>query len=392
MNALTLRSNNSRMLWTATAVLGCLTLGMTSAEAQVGGEKLSAPFVTKVYNIADLLDAPSMLDDDAEQAGTTVRTSVGGFGGGMGGGMGFDAGDGMGMSQGGGGFFRIPDNILPQLAGGMGGGMGGMPGPSPTYLPSRMTREALEQVVLDHLSDDDTAWLNIDGAGGKLSIVASMMIVTHTQAVHTRVTQLLDLLRVGNNTSPTVQVDVRIVEVGSEQSATALASDAASLEKLANDASAARLSLRCDNHRVAKVSSGLRRSYVVSLTPVVGSNGTIDVNTGNQTAYRPETYSPLLGLFGRIKPEIDADGKKGRLHLGIQLASGPEEVVAATFGTGQSMDRVELETAELATSIATVADKWTLAGSVAVTSPTSSITSGEALSHLAMLVRWHVVE
>ncbi|PAY20152.1 hypothetical protein CKO51_07840 [Rhodopirellula sp. SM50] len=255
-----------------------------------------------------------------------------------------------------------------------------------------MTREALEQVVLDHLSDDDTEWLNIDGAGGKLSIVASMMIVTHTQAVHTRVTQLLDLLRVGNNTSPTVQIDVRIVEVGSEQSATALASDAASLEKLANDSSAARLSLRCDNHRAAKVSSGLRRSYVVSLTPVVGSNGSIDVTTGNQTAYRPETYSPLLGLFGRIKPEIDADGKKGRLHLGIQLASGPEEVVSATFGTGQSIDRVELETAELATSIATDADTWTLAGSVAVTSPTSSITSGEALSHLTVLVRWQVVK
>lgn len=380
-------------------MLGCLTLGMTSAKAQVGGEKLSAPFVTKVYNIADLLDAPSMLDDDAEQAGTTIRTS-GGFGGGMGGfgggmgAMGFDSGAEMGGmgpgggSGGGGGFFRIPDNILPQLA----GGMAGMPGSAQTSLPSRMTREALEQVVLDHLSDDDTRWLHIDGEGGKLSIVASMMIVTHTQAVHARLVELLDLLRVGNNTSPTVQVDVRIVEVGSEQSATVLATDAASLEKLANDASAARLSLRCDNHRVAKVSSGLRRSYVVSLTPVVGSNGTIDVNTGNQTAYRPETYSPLLGLFGRIKPEIDADGKKGRLHLGIQLASGPEEVVAATFGTGQSMDRVELETAELATSIATVADRWTLAGSVAVTSPTSSITSGEALSHLAMLVRWHVVE
>ena len=72
------------MLWTATAVLGCLTLGMTSVDAQVGGGAPSAPHVTKVYNIADLLDAPSMLADDAEEAGKTVRTSVGGFGGGIG--------------------------------------------------------------------------------------------------------------------------------------------------------------------------------------------------------------------------------------------------------------------------------------------------------------------
>ncbi|WP_286177746.1 hypothetical protein [Stieleria mannarensis] len=371
----------------AVVVLACLTLGPRSAEAQGNVDQPAPDFVTKVYNIADLLDAPSMLQGDAQQSETTVG----------GGGMGFGGADGMGAEMGG-GMFRIPENILPQLAGGgmggggMGGFMGGGGGVSPHRLPSRMTREALEHLVLDHLSDEDTRWLELDGDGGKLSIVASMMIVTHTQAVHTRVSELLELLRVGNNTSPTIQVDVRVIEVASDQSVSDLTKDQPALEKLAEDSSAARLSLRCDNHRVATVSSGLRRSYVVSLTPVVGSNGTIDVMTGNQTAYRPETYSPLLGLFGRIKPEVDAEGKSGRIHLGIQLASGPEEVVAATFGTGQSIDRVELETAQLATSIATAANNWTLAGSVAVTNPTSSITSGEALPHLAVLVRWQAVD
>ncbi|QEF97258.1 hypothetical protein Mal15_12970 [Stieleria maiorica] len=362
----------------AVVVLACLTLGPRSAEAQGNVDQPAPDFVTKVYNIADLLDAPSMLQGDTQQAETTVG----------GGGMGFGGADGMGAEMGG-GFFRIPDNILPQFAGGM-GGMGG--GGGVHVLPNRMTREALEQLTLDHLSNENTQWLDLDGVGGKLSIVASMMIVTHTEATHTKVAEFLELLRVGNHTSPTIQVDVRIVEVASDQSVSDLTKDLESLEALANDSSAARLSLRCDNHRVATVSSGLRRSYVVSLTPVVGSNGSIDVTTGNQTAYRPETYSPLLGLFGRIKPEVDAEGKSGRIHLGIQLASGPEEVVAATFGTGQSIDRVELETAQLATSIATAANTWTLAGSVAVTSPTSSITSGEALPHLAVLVRWQAVD
>lgn len=109
-------------------------------------------------------------------------------------------------------------------------------------------------------------------------------------------------------------------------------------------------------------------------------------------SHRPETNSPLLGLFGRIKPEIDADKTSGRIHIGVQLASGPEEVLSATFGTGQTVDRVELEVAQLESSIATAPNKWTLAGSVALTSPTSSSTSGEAFPHLAVLVRWSVVD
>jgi len=367
-------------------VLACIALVAKSADAQANRDEQPSRYETKVYNIADLLDAPMMLEDDGQEFGKTPKPSSGGFGGGGTGGGG----------MGGGGMFRIPDNILPQMAGmgGGGGGFGGggMGGGGLVYQSDHMTRETLEQIVLDHVSDDDTKWLQIDGDGGKLSVVGSMMIVTQTAAAHAKVVQLLELLRMGNNTSPTVQVDVRIVEVTSDQPVSDLTSDIKSIEKLANDTSAARMSLRCDNHRIAKVSSGLRRSYIVSLTPVVGSNGTLESQPNREIAYQPVTYSPLLGLFGKIKPEINADGKQGRIHLGIQLASGPEEVISATFGTGQSIDRVELETAQLSTSIATDANTWTLAGSVAVTNPTSSITSGEALSHLAVLVRWTVVE
>lgn len=265
---------------------------------------------------------------------------------------------------------------------------------APNLLPSRMTREALETIVLEHLSSEDTQWVSIDGVGGKLSIVASMMIVTQTEDVHAKLVQLLEALRVGNDTSPTVQVDVRIVEIASDQSVSALTVDAKAIAQLADDLSAARLSLRCDNHRIARVSSGLRRSYIVSLVPVVGSNAGLNSNSThkNHFAYQPITHSTLLGLFGKIKPEIDQDQKSGRIHLGIELASGPEEVISATFGTGQSVDRIEIETARLETSVASSPDTWTLAGSVAVCDPTSGITSGEALPHLAILVRWKVVE
>lgn len=358
-----------------------------SVNAQ-GDDEPEVPFETRVYNVGDLFEAPSMLSEVSSKS-QKQNTLMGGFGGVAGG----EAG-GMGGGMGGGGMFNVPDNVLPQFGGGGMGGMGGgmMGGGGAVTIPDRMTREALETVLYDHLSDDDTEWEQMSGSGGKLSIVGSMLIVTHTAAVHDRVGGLLQALRQGGKNSPNVQVDVRVVEIASEQGTAAVLANAETIEKLASDPSAARLTIRCGNNRVATVSSGLRRSYVVSLTPVVGSNGAIAAVASRDVAYRPETASLLLGMFGRIKPEIEEDQKSGRLHLGIRLASGPEEVVSATFGTGQSIDRVELETAELETAIVTPAETWTLAGNVAVTDPTSKITSGAALPHLAVLVRWKVVQ
>ena len=392
MNDLIRHCGSRRMILVATSLLVSVTLNAKSAEAQRGSDegKPKVQQQTKVYNIADLLDAPMMLSTGSREASSQTNAFDGGagFGGG-------------GSGSGGGGMFRVPDNILPQFGGGgMGGGGGGfgggggLGGGPAQSLSNGMTREALEQLVYDHVADNETPWTSIDGEGGALSIVASMMIVTHTPEVHAKIVQLLDALRIGNKTSPTVQVDLRIVEVAADQSVTLLAADAKSVEQLAADKSAARLSLRCDNHRVANVSSGLRRSYVVSLTPVVGSNAGIDAggHRDNSIGYRPVTYSALLGLFGQIKPEIADDQQSGRIHLGIELTSGPEEVATTTFGTGQSVDRLEIESARLETSIATIADTWTLAGSVAVCDPTSTITSGEALPHLAVLVRWKPVQ
>ncbi|MCA9138695.1 MAG: hypothetical protein KDB00_18115 [Planctomycetales bacterium] len=377
--------------------MASVLLGPKSSETNAQGFPPAEPvYETKIYNIADLLDSPVMLDDN-DPGATTATGKSGPFnGGGFGGG---GMGGGSDANVGGGGFFRVPDNILPQFGGGgmvggnLGGGMGaGLDGGIFSKVSPNITAMAIEQLVLDHVSDDATQWLEVDGAGGRLSILGTMMVVTHTADVQARVGQLLDALRLNENTSPMVQVDVRIVEVPSDQTVAALTTDAKSIDQLANDSSAARMSLRCNNHRSATVSSGLRRSYVVSIVPVVGSNGIADGQSHRDVAYQPVTYSTLLGLFGKIKPEIATDGKSGRIHMGIRSASGPDEVMSTTFGTGQSIDRVELDTAELETSIESDADRWVLAGSVAVTDPTSRITSGAALPHLAVLVRWSVVK
>lgn len=77
----------------AVAVLVALTLVAKSAEAQRDDDAPASQHVTKVYNIADLLDPPLMLDDDAENGADKKETAQGGgFGGG---------------GAGGGGMFRV---------------------------------------------------------------------------------------------------------------------------------------------------------------------------------------------------------------------------------------------------------------------------------------------
>lgn len=382
------------------ASLAAVTLPCSLANAQ--GQAAEAEYVTKVYNVADLLDAPAMLSSDPHSGHPAENGGVGfggGLGGGMGGGMGGMGVGGMGGGMGGGGMFSVPDNVLPQFGGMGGGGIGGggmgfASGGFHARPGEGVTQMALAEILYSHLSDEKTKWIDQDGDGGSLTSIASMLIVTHTPDVHVRVEQLLEALRAGKKTSPTVLVDVRLLEVAADQPVTDATLDPKVVEQLAADQSAARLSLRCDNHRMATVSSGLRRSYVVSLTPIVGDNVAEPMThyEGRGAAYQPVTHSALLGLFGNIKPEIAEDQKTGRIHLGIELASGPEEVISTTFGTGQSIDRMEIESARLETSVAAAADAWTLAGSVAMCDPTSGITSGEALSHIVVLVRWQAVK
>ncbi|PNY37461.1 hypothetical protein C2E31_08050 [Rhodopirellula baltica] len=294
-----------------------------------------------------------------------------------------------GQGQMGGGMFRIPDNVLPQMGGGM-GGMGGFV-TGTMLLPQQMTREALKDIVLNHVNGPDAPWNEMVGSGGELSLVGPLLIVTHTPEVHQRIANLLELLIDADATTPSIQLDIRFVQL--EPSATESLTDASSekLKAIAADDSAARITLRCDNHRAVEIASGLKRSYIVSLTPVVGSS---DLQSAFPTnvAYRPETETVLLGLFGKVIPDVDVSGESARIRMGIEMASAPEEVLATNFGNGQTTDRIEIESAKLETSITVDANEWTVAGTVALTNAQSIVQTGEALQHLTILVHWKIVK
>lgn len=359
-----------------------------SVEAQ---EPDSRPkFTTKFYDVADLLDPPFMLGEEAEP---TVGGGGGfGGGGGMGGGAGGMGGGGIGGGQGGGGMFRVPDNILPQFGGGMGGGGlggfaggGGFGGGTSSLQRAPVTLAALIDLIYEHVDAGHDTWEAVSGDGGKISSIGNSLVVTNTVEVHSQVEMLLKLLREQRQLTP-MQVDVRVVEVeGQLPDANALTP--AALEAMADDQSAARLTLRCNNHQSSKVSAGLRRSYVVSITPVVGG---FSEETSRSSAYQPVTESVLLGLYGHVRPDLGKDKTSATIHMGIELAAAPEEVTSSTFGTGESIDRMEIESATLETSVDASSDVWTLAGLVAVSDPTSIVKSGQALPHVAVLVRWQL--
>ncbi|MEO1528771.1 MAG: hypothetical protein AAFX06_25400 [Planctomycetota bacterium] len=384
----------------AVALLSFATTGVPteSANAQVAED--DSVLITKFYDVADLLDPPFMLGGKSEPAMQIPSGGFGGMGGGMGGGVG---GGGMGAMggapAGGGGMFRMPDDIRPQLGGfgggGFGGGgMGGMGGGgmgggmSMGYGGAGVQRapitfDSLTNLMYEHVGNDDS-WL-VNGGDGRISNIGNSLVVTNTSNVHAQVESLLKLLREERRTMP-LHVDVRVVEI-TESISSVGEFTPQKLDAMAGDESAARLTLRCNNHQSSKVSAGLKRSYVVSITPVVGG-----ASDGNSSAYQPVTESVLLGLFGHVRPDVARDQKTAMIHLGIELAAAPEEVDASTFGTGESIDRMEIESATLETSVQAVNGNWTLAGLVAVANPTSIVKSGEALPHLAVLVRWKASE
>ena len=153
---------------------------------------------------------------------------------------------------------------------------------------------------------------------------------------------------------------------------------------------AAKTSIRCNNHQIATIASGLKRTYVVNAIPVVGG----DSPPSRSIGYQSQTEEILLGLFGRVRPRLDFKGERARIEVALQLTSGqpPEKIGAANYTDGAVIDRLELEITSLETTVAASENQWTLAGITALTKPESPLTSGEALSHMVTIVRWKTVQ
>jgi hypothetical protein len=248
-----------------------------------------------------------------------------------------------------------------------------------------ITTEGILDLVEMHMPNSESPTLNDLGTS---------LWATTTESGHKAIENLLAALATSQKGIRSVQVDLRMVTLPPEEAiafvnAVGPAAEEAIL-KIAAMNDAAKTSIRCDNHSIATIASGLKRTYVVNATPVVGG----DSPTSRSIGYRPETEEILLGLFGRIRPRLDDKGERARIELALQLTSGeqPEEIRAANYTDGGIIDRLELEISSLETTVAATENQWTLAGITALTNPGSPLTSGEALAHMVTLVRWKEVK
>ncbi|MEL6896484.1 MAG: hypothetical protein AAFP90_10310 [Planctomycetota bacterium] len=317
---------------------------------------------TVVYSIADLLQLL------AGSSGTTQSTR-----GGMGG-MEYDMGGG-----------------LSDMGGGMGmmGGMGGMGDNTPKRTSAKRGGSG-GAVTIVNLLTDHVLPQSASDSQMMISIFNDSLVVSATNPMQQKVATLLKTLQATERRLPSVNVELRMIpfESGSASSTSNLQDRVAAFTK---EPSKVEFTLRIDNHQTASISSGLRKTFVTSVVPVVGSDGGPEYTTRN-VGYQPQLQTVLLGLFGSVGVAVDDDGSKARIKLDVSLTSAPEETQQLEVTENISIDRVEIQTGTIDTTVRCQPDQWTLAGVVASVPAGSAVKEGPALEQMAVLLRWSVAE
>ncbi|WP_417747075.1 hypothetical protein [Rosistilla oblonga] len=330
--------------------------------------------ILRVYDVSDIVDPqPKLLGDwlSGESKGTVsgLTNGGGGFGGGMGaggGGMGPGAG-GIGGGGGGGGFFAIPSHIQPQFEGPeVGGGM-----------HSPWNSRVID--LADVLSD-----LGIGDA--QLMVYDKLLLARATLRGHDELADVLQMLREKSQASPTMEIAMRLVPIDPNTAIDSSSLKPTDIEALAATKNAISATVRCGNGRTGSIASGARRSFVISAVPVVGASGSSDSN-GRNVGYTPRVITPMVGLVGKVRPVIKVAShgqpRAAQLDIGIAYSVGADEILSATFGTGQTIDRIDLTAMEFESQLSAVENQWTLAG-------VSTITDGNGAQEglMAVLVQW----
>ena len=341
--------------------LGCLS--PTSALAQDAAER-----TTQVHEVADLIEPDDLLREPSVMASPREN---------------------QGSRDGGGGMFSIPSTAtnLVQFGGGGGGTDGGFAGGMPGPLPPKSRIDQLADLVIAHTESPEHSW-EAYGGSGVLTAHDTSLVVTQTPAGQRAVGDLLESLRAAAGRSTPVLVELRVVAVPPPKPTDKLAGgQAIDAAALAGGPGAQGVTLLCRSSRIVEIQSGLRRTYTVNVTPVVGGVGVPDRSIG----YQAVTETFLLGLMGRLSVQPNAAGDAATVKLGVRLTLGPEQVEATEFADGLTYDRVDIDTTELRTQLAAPAGQWTVAGILPSEAIASPSTEPELMAnHAAFLLRWNV--
>lgn len=331
--------------------------------------------IIRVYDVSDLIDPqPDLLGDWLSGQGKGTVTGLSGFGGGTntqmgggGGGFGGDGGGGGGFGGGGGGggggFFSIPSDIQPQF-----GDFG-----SAAMSAGRLS--SLMQLLI-----------SLDENGSQFATFGNLVVVSTSTKGHGQVEQLFMSLREKTHALPTLEIVMRLVPVDPTVGLDTTKLQASEIDALAATKGAISATVRCGNRRIGTISSGARRSFVISAVPVVGANGS-NAASERSVGYSPRVVTPMIGLVGKVRPVLaatpSAQPRTATIDLGIVYSVGSDEVLSATFGSGQTIDRIDVDAVEFEGQMQVTENQWTLAG-------VTSVTAGDGSQNglMAILIQW----
>ncbi|MEZ6090055.1 MAG: hypothetical protein R3C05_18915 [Pirellulaceae bacterium] len=110
----------------------------------------------------------------------------------------------------------------------------------------------------------------------------------------------------------------------------------------------------------------------------------------SRIGYTPRVITPMIGLTGKVRPVLlentagEPKTRSARIDLGLVYSVGADEIQSATYGTGQTVDRLDVAAAEFDTQLNVPENQWTLAGLVSLTSANGK-SNGDKF---AIIVRW----
>ena len=352
-----------------------------AAQANAAG---NVELLVLVYQVADLVTSPPDYPYRGSEIPTTSQSIGGsGYGGISVGGGGFGGGGvgGGGGGFGGGGFFQVGDSG----GGGFGGqivqgGLGGFAAPEPAATSrKRFTIDDLVNAIQSTI--EPQSWVEV-GGDAVCTPLGGLLIIKQTAAAHVQIENLLGAIKAEAGLAQTLTVQGHWLLLTRDQLAQLQASnspeqgrpgnlvDRAVLDELARTAALYEGQITCFSEQTVHLVSGDRRLVVTGAVPVVAAA---------MVGYQPVLSAPNIGVLLELKPTLLAHGEAAVLDLESTVTALGEEPAApihvrteqapaagAMPSSAVTVDRLNLETQHLATTVGLPVGQPVLVGGLSV--------------------------
>jgi hypothetical protein len=340
-------------------LLVALCFALTSTASK--GQEASQP-VLKMYPVSDIVLQVADYPYPGEGARSGLMGGFGGGGGGMGGG--FGGGGGMG---GGGGAFQV------------GRDEGG------DSYSTAITVDELVQAIQTFVDPD--SW----NEQGELQVLGGALVVKQTPENHDLIAELLKEIRSSLGNRRTVSIDARWLLLSSDDldalldkentAESTLLASRKQLDDHMRESSSLRAITHCFSGQKIYVVSGSKQNVVSGYIPVVGaleveeelepvvsrdgrvraitvqhSEGMGPMRSESKVGYQPIVEKPNLGVLLELRPTLVGGEEQFAIvdlksTLSFSAAGAALPIQPMGNGLAPQVDRVKIETAELATTL-----------------------------------------